>query len=425
VTAVGNAFYIGLTNICGGVRCNIGTAATGGLTIAWEYWDGDSWEDLGDTDGTNSFKTAGTNDVTWTPPSDWATTTVNGVGPYYYVRARVSVYTPPETNPLGTQFWAIEHRVWDDDMAWAADTYNGKYMVLAGGMAGSITVGTGPYSGACSATEGAGDFQALNYDDTWVDNGNSYSVWDNDENWTSDFYFRVYVGHNTPSDLYVHDSISSAKIVLSYTFMDTIPDATCELQVYDATAAAWRSIADLPTYNNARGSVITKQTFTVPEQYVDDVVDSSGIAKVRFNVTYGTGTAYLYVYYIRFEVDVETTGYSSAITIYDTGSNYLILGTDMTAAATKIWEGIPYSIADPIYKHIDTGESGTFITDGDTIYAMTAASNVEHTTGISTRHYIERTRLEILRDLATLGCSWFGRPDMEEHLQQRRAYCPH
>jgi hypothetical protein len=77
-----------------------GTAGVGG-TVAWEYWNGTAWAALsGVTDGTTSF-TAAVGDgkaVTWTAPSDWATTTLNGSAQLYYVRARVTgTYS---TNPV-------------------------------------------------------------------------------------------------------------------------------------------------------------------------------------------------------------------------------------------------------------------------------------------------------------------------------------
>lgn len=97
--AVNDAYYWGHPETFTGLKINISTAGTG-LTITWEYWNGSSWAALsGVVDGTNSFTTAGLNTVTWTLPS-WSTTTVNGQGPYYYVRARVSAVASP-TQALG------------------------------------------------------------------------------------------------------------------------------------------------------------------------------------------------------------------------------------------------------------------------------------------------------------------------------------
>jgi hypothetical protein len=303
-----------------------------------------------------------------------------------------------------------DYYAYDDGRSWNADEFNGMYLLISSDVAGTHSFNTGPYDGACSASAGAGDFQDLDYGATWTDDGNAYAAWDNDEDWTSDFYFRMMAGNNAVSDWYLDGSITGARIRLSYSFKDSTPDATCALQVYDNNAAAYVSIADLPTYNSARGVIITKQTFEVPEQYVPYFISDVGLGKVRFNVTRGSGTAYLYVYYIRIEVDVSSCGYSSTISIIDTLDlnghggkvNCLKIGNDLRyTAATIAWEGIPYCIGKPIHKHLSTGQGGTLVTDADTIYAMTANANIEATAGISTRHYIERTVLEILQDLST------------------------
>ena len=70
------------------LKINISTVGVGGGTITWQYWNG-AWTNLsGVSDGTQSFSQSGTNYVSWTMPSDWATTTINSQGPYKFVRAR-------------------------------------------------------------------------------------------------------------------------------------------------------------------------------------------------------------------------------------------------------------------------------------------------------------------------------------------------
>jgi len=69
------------------LKLDLSTAGTGGFTITWQYWNG-AWTNLsGVTDNTSSFSTSGENIVNWTLPGDWVTTTINGQGPFYYVRA--------------------------------------------------------------------------------------------------------------------------------------------------------------------------------------------------------------------------------------------------------------------------------------------------------------------------------------------------
>lgn len=92
VPAENDAFYVGSSYEFGGVIVNISTAQVGG-TVVWEYYNGTTWVDLSVahnlTDNSSGF-TAGTAtyNVTFDEPTDWATTTVNSQGPFYYVRAR-------------------------------------------------------------------------------------------------------------------------------------------------------------------------------------------------------------------------------------------------------------------------------------------------------------------------------------------------
>ncbi len=101
--AVNDAFYLGFHDPFKQVKINVSTVATDGV-VTWEYWNGSGWSAFSSvTDGTNSFKTSGTNTVKFTVPSDWATTTVNSQGPFYYIRARVS--SAGTSTALGAQAW--------------------------------------------------------------------------------------------------------------------------------------------------------------------------------------------------------------------------------------------------------------------------------------------------------------------------------
>lgn len=97
--AVNDAYYFGHNEEFSQLKLNLSQAGVGTWTIIWEYWDGDSWEDLSATDGTSGFTQDGT--VSWTIPGDWADSTENSQGPFRYVRARVSAFTSITTQPLG------------------------------------------------------------------------------------------------------------------------------------------------------------------------------------------------------------------------------------------------------------------------------------------------------------------------------------
>ena len=104
VEATGDYCVYGHNEPFSSLKLNIGTAGTVG-TVTWEYWNG-AWTALTDvTDGTNSYKNSGTASVTYTIPDDWATTTLNSLGPHYYIRSKVTAtYT---VNPNGTQSWCV------------------------------------------------------------------------------------------------------------------------------------------------------------------------------------------------------------------------------------------------------------------------------------------------------------------------------
>lgn len=103
VPAQNDAYYFGHDKVFDVMTLNIGTPGVGVWTITWEYWNG-AWIALsGVVDGTNNFTVAaGSHDVTFTRPGDWATTAVNTVTKYW-IRARVSAYTSVITQPKGTQ----------------------------------------------------------------------------------------------------------------------------------------------------------------------------------------------------------------------------------------------------------------------------------------------------------------------------------
>jgi len=78
---------------------------TGATTIQWQYWNGAAWALLNVTDGTISnypLERANVVSIHWVPPSDWATTAVNGITGYwirlYLVNITNHVQTPTQQN---------------------------------------------------------------------------------------------------------------------------------------------------------------------------------------------------------------------------------------------------------------------------------------------------------------------------------------
>ncbi len=82
---------------------NVSTVGTGTYTVVWEYFNGTIWVAIpGVTDGTNAFKNAGVSTVSFSPPSDWAATTINAQGPFFYIRAEIQTGTVTAV-PIGQQ----------------------------------------------------------------------------------------------------------------------------------------------------------------------------------------------------------------------------------------------------------------------------------------------------------------------------------
>lgn len=100
---VNDAYYFGYDYRTRKITLNVGTAGIGTYTITWEYYNGSVWTGLsGITDNTAGFTVSGTNDITYTLPSDWVKSTVNGTEKYF-IRARLSSFANLTVRPLGTQ----------------------------------------------------------------------------------------------------------------------------------------------------------------------------------------------------------------------------------------------------------------------------------------------------------------------------------
>lgn len=395
-----DAYYFGFETKQSGFSLYISQQGDWVGTVVWTYWDGGAWAGLsgGPSGADSTFESAGQVDYSWTVPGDWATTAVNGVTAYY-VRCEVNSFTGITTQPLGRNAWEayyfFDDGEYDGGMAFANDQHNGQNLVFTTGMAGSRTWGVGPY--ADNVTWHSAEYnEAGSYADVWVDDSNSHDTDDADAAFEVDYSFRVYLGDDAPSVFYEDGSISAAKIhLVVYAYRAAGSPFPLNIKV----GGVYKEIAQIKN-DLSRQSV----EFEVPGEYVSDIIDADGIAQIQIEMS---SAAHLELYYVRLEIDCETTGYSTAITINDTfNPNRLEIATDLTAAATRVWEEIPYCIARTIPKHIDS-DTGTIITDGDGIVILTCDVTIEATTGISTRQYTDRTRLQILQDLAQQDKSVF------------------
>jgi len=303
--------------------------------------------------------------------------------------------------------------LYDNHRIYAADAWNGMNLVFTDAIAGKKTWRTGPYDEivTLAAGTGAGDNDSGNESDLWLDDDNAHAVWDNDEGWTQDYLFRVYLGDETGTinDNYVLGSLTGARVHVVYSLSSTVDDAYGDFQIQvdtdaDGTLDTYYSLGKLDAYDSDLGTIKTVKTFEIPSGYFngdigDAIVSSGGIGRVRFNVNWVSNTAYLYVYYIYFEVDVETTGMSDVASISDGETYRLTVNVDFADPSKKVWTGCTYSIAQFIYQHLEAATGP--ILGYDSIVTLTAgAANIENTSGVSTRYYVNKTPLEIIQDLA-------------------------
>jgi len=100
-SASGDIIYFGKNTTFDAISDTLSTNGVGG-TVVWEYWNGSIWTTLTFTASSKTDFT-GTGSGAFTPPVDWATTTVNSEATaYYYIRARLTgSFT---TAPVATQF---------------------------------------------------------------------------------------------------------------------------------------------------------------------------------------------------------------------------------------------------------------------------------------------------------------------------------
>lgn len=290
----------------------------------------------------------------------------------------------------------------DHAMTWVIDQFNNMYLIFTAGMAGSVEMTVGPYADIANIALDVTD-TANGYRNVWADDGTVHEMEDANNNWTMTYDYRVWLPDSafcsSVDEVYVDVSICDE-------------DADVYVYVYDGTSHV--IVGRVPQADTGE---FIRTSFRVPDAIKATMFDVNGVGHIRVAHTAVGGN--MKVDLCVFRVKATNTGYSSAITISDTirdfddgGAAYdtLKIGTDLTADATKVWEDIPYCICKEIYKHIDTAEGGTLVSGGDNLVPLTSAANIEHTSGLSTRKFERRTRLEILQALAPYDKAMFWMP---------------
>lgn len=110
ISGSGSAAYFGMLTQFDTISYVLSTAGASGK-IAWEYWNGSAWMELTDFYGVFAPTLTASGFVSFDPPSDWATTSINGEGgAYYYVRARARVTY--SAAPVATQILSLSRPHW-------------------------------------------------------------------------------------------------------------------------------------------------------------------------------------------------------------------------------------------------------------------------------------------------------------------------
>lgn len=119
VPVAGDAFYFGYIKPISGVIFDLTTPGAGDWAVVWEYWNGATWEALGDVDDpTNGFLAPGgegTYAVSWTLPLDWqAQASPGGSGlTLFFARARVSAFVSVTTAPASGRLLSLSYEPLD------------------------------------------------------------------------------------------------------------------------------------------------------------------------------------------------------------------------------------------------------------------------------------------------------------------------
>ncbi len=88
--AIGDQFAIGFNQRFAKVTYTVGTAGVAG-TVDWKYWNGSTWSALsGGSTASEDFLATGARTLTFTVPTDWVASSINGSQSLYYIVAEVT-----------------------------------------------------------------------------------------------------------------------------------------------------------------------------------------------------------------------------------------------------------------------------------------------------------------------------------------------
>ena len=294
--------------------------------------------------------------------------------------------------------------MFDGDMDWDIDEWNGKYVILSNEMAGNIVVNTGPWEETIAGGIDS-DLPADGELNVWSSISTCHAMQHVPTTYFAPhYYFKMYVTEGTLGAA----NASKCTLEVVFKFDSDGTGAYTEVWIYNFNTTDWIKVG---TFNQSDEYAVRSMSFEANwpsgSNFAAHAIDSDGKAQIRFRCYTGdadTDTLDFDVYTIRFKADIVTSGHISAISITDTlrghadgGATYntLKVGTDLSIANLGLWEGCQYSIVKPIKDHINA-----IVTGGDSLFTLD--TSIEATDGLTNRHYEERTRLEMLRDLGDM-----------------------
>jgi hypothetical protein len=285
-----------------------------------------------------------------------------------------------------------DYYLFDNDMAWTNNQWNGYKAVLLGSNIGPVTIHTGPYDHS-----GGANMTANGWRNVWVDDSNkdyADSVGIGDLTWT--FPCRV-VDEDGP--LFV--TLDSVKINGTLAGNNTSGGIVLVGIDHDADATIYL----IGQVNTESLADVRKFSFDIPGQYLSGLLTSDGVLPiVLYGYDDGANDAEIEVYFLEVEAHITASGYSSAIGITDTTApNQLTVDTDCANSGLGLWEGHKYSITRALYNRING-----IVTAGDPLVTLT--TSIESTTGITTYHANDKTRFEILKYISGVDASVFWVP---------------
>lgn len=383
-------FYMGFSARASSVTINITTPGIWAGSVIWYYSKGggfwDTLDNLLPADAASQqFEVGGKITYSWDIPVDWNQNVVDGQS-LWWIRVRVLSFSSETTQPLGA-YITEGSRAYDDDMSWDPDEWNGYYFVVPHAMAGKRTISTGPYDESIDITLDTTDSPAAGEENVWEDDDVYHEMEDANNDWLVTYNFRQPI---LDKDLFVAGSLTGMRLKFVHSLDSAAPvGVITDISLHETPGADFLYLQRKTFDNDGDTKSIT---YTVPLDVITDLLVGGEI-----DCLIQTGTAAaptnLTVVQLLLEIDVETTGYPELLEIKDTLSNYLVFDEDVDDAG--LWEDCEYSICKEIYKHING-----LVTSGDDL--MTLTTSVESTSGISTRHYDERTRMWMIQDLVKM-----------------------